>query len=150
MNNESNIGIDNYTMTLWNMLDVDELYSIEDILKLIYRIDLLRKQGIETDEMNEKELYEEVDKILINDVKISDNFVEKEKEWIGNKTKIISGILDSIVGIDNRKQIYENRCQRFFTMQNCVFIVNLFISHNIEDCKRIRKNQYTRVYGFCI
>lgn len=145
MNSVQNIEIDNYTMELWNMLDVDKLYSIEDVLKLIYRIDFLRKQGIETDEMNKKELYQEVNKILRKKIEISDNFVGKEKEWIGNKTKIISKVLDSIVGENNRKKIYENRSQKVFTMQNCAFIVILFVSHNIEDCKRIKKRQYARV-----
>jgi len=146
MNNvEKNIEISNYTMELWNMLDVDKLYSIEDMLKLIYRIDLLRRQENKTDEMNEQKLYEEVEKILLNDADLSDDFEDKEKEWIGNKTKNISKIVDSIVGKENRKRIYENRCQRLFTMQNCIFIVNLFITYNVEEAKRIKKKQHERV-----
>lgn len=142
---EKNVNISKYTMELWNMLDVDKLYSLEDVLKIIFRIEFLRTQGIETGEINVEELYKEVNEILYEKVEISDSFEDKEKEWIGNKTKSISKILDSIVGKENRKRIYENRCQRLFTMQNCIFIVNLFITYNIEDSKRIKKKQHERV-----
>ena len=36
---------------------------------------------------------EEVEKILLNDADLSDDFEDKEKEWIGNKTKNISKIV---------------------------------------------------------
>lgn len=135
----------NYSMELWNMLEDDRKYSLQELLEVIYRINFILENKIEVKKMTREGVYEAIEEKLADDVELSDEFYEKEKDYIGNEIKRLNKMLDAIMGVENRKLIYERRNDTIFTRENCWFIYFLFSSFHTEDAKQLKKGKYYNV-----
>lgn len=129
----------------WRMFDINENYSLEDVLKIRFRVKFSEENHIDCGTILEEEMEEDLSNNHFVEQDVYYSFVDKESYYIGNELKKLYQMLDIMVGKENRKKISLYRNEKVFTPSNCEFFAFILETYHIKDSKEFRKGKYHQV-----